>query len=219
MWMADENSQPKIVRLIETYDLDEMAVDLEAKWTRDDQHSRYSIRDLETYFNTAIVKSVFNRVGAVPADYSAEEVYEILTSDDANVADVTFLRTWFDERGVDPDELTEDFLSYHSIYVYLREERGANPPDTPESSPEEVKQQSIDRIDRLERRVEKVCEKTISTLQKADVIPTGALTVRISFDVECPECMTRSSITTYIYHEGCPVCSKEESRLPERRQM
>lgn len=217
--MAPQSSEPKIVRLIEKYDLNEMAVDLEAKWTREDQQSRYSIRELETYFNTAIVKSVFNRVGAVPADFSAEEVYDILTSDDANIADVTFLHTWFEERGVDPDELADDFLSYHSIYVYLREERGANPPATPESSPDEVKQQSIDRIDRLERRVEKVCEKTISTLQNADVIPTRDLTVRTSFDVECPECMTRSSITSYIYHEDCPVCSEEESRLPERRQM
>lgn len=217
--MAGGRSDPKIVRLIDKYDLNEMAMDLEAKWTRRDQQSRYSIRDLETYFNTAIIKSVFNKVGAVPSDFSAEEVYEILSSDDANIADLEFLRTWFEERGVDPQELAEDFLSYHSIYVYLSEKRGVNPPDTLESSPEEVKQQSIDRIDRLNRRVQKVCEKTISTLQNADVLPSGDLPVRVSFDVECPECMTRSSITTYMYHEGCPVCSKEETQSSKESQL
>lgn len=223
--MPDDSRDPKIVRLMEKYDLDGMAADLEAKWTREDGDSRYSIRELETYFNTAIVKSVFNRIGAVPVEYGAEEVYEILSSDDANVADETFLRTWFEERGVDPDELGGDFLSYHSIYVYLRERRGVNPPDTPEHSPEEEKQQNIDRMDRLERRVENVCKTTISTLQRANILPDKDFTVRISFQVECPECMTRSSITTYIYNEDCPVCSgqedlpakKEQSTSPQRR--
>lgn len=206
MFVEMSRRDPKIIRLIDKYDLEGMESDLEAKWTRKGSESRYSIRDLETYFNQAIVQSVFNKIGAVPTDYSAQKVYEILSSDDVSVADETYLRTWFEERGIDPDELATDFLSYHSIYVYLREKRGVNPPDTPDTSPEEEKQQGIDRMDRLNRRVEKVCEKTISTLQNTDVLPEGDLTFRINFHVECPECMTRSSITTYIYNEGCPVC-------------
>lgn len=201
---------------METYELDGMGADLEAKWTREGRDSRYSIRDLETYFNTAIVRSVFNKVGAVPAEYSAEEVYEILSSGDTKIADEKFLRTWLEERDVDPNDLAEDFLSYHSIYVYLSEKRGVNPPDTPEYTPEEEKQQWIDRMDRLKRRVEKVCENSITTLQKAEVLPDNDLTFRISFHVECPECMTRSSITTYIYNEGCPVCLEQGSPPPDK---
>lgn len=215
--MTDGESGSKIARVMEKYDLDGMAADLEAKWTREDPDERYSLRELETHFNTAIVRSVFNRLGAVPAEYSAEEVYEILSADDANVADETFLRTWLDERGVDPDELAADFLSYQSIYNYLREERSVESPATTEYTPEERKQQGIERVDRLKRRAEKVCEKWISVLQRVDVLPEKELTVRIVFQVECPDCGTRSSITTYMYQGDCPVCSTDENAAPEHR--
>lgn len=158
---------------------------------------------------------MFNRLGAVPAEYSAEEVYEILSADDANVADETFLRTWLDERGVAPDELAADFLSYQSIYNYLREERSVESPATTEYTPEERKQQAIERVDRLKRRAEKVCEKRLSILQRVDVLPDSELTIRILFQVECPECGTRSSLSTYMYQENCPVCSADENAVSE----
>lgn len=214
--MVNSNCGPKLIHLIDKYDLDGIIADLESKWTRNDEDSRYSIRDLESYFNTAIVNSVFNQIGAVPAEYTAENVYEILSSDDDKLADEAFLRTWFEERGIDPDELADDFISYYPIYVYLRGERDVESPNTQKHSPEEKKQRSIDRMDRLKSRVEKVCEKTISSLQRADVIPDTDLSVRILFQLECPDCRTRSSIMTYIYNEKCPVCSDSEELPPEK---
>jgi len=159
------------------------------------------VRELETYFNTAIVRSVFNRLGAVPAEYSAADMYEIFSAADANVADETFLRTWLDERGVDSDELAADFLSYQLTYNHLREERSVESPATREYTPEERKQQAIERMGRLKRRAKKVCKKWLSVLQWVDMLPDRELPVRIVFQVECPEYGTRSSIMTYMYHK------------------
>lgn len=56
--MTDANSGSKIARVMEKYHLEGMAADLEAKWTREDPDERYSLREFETHFNTAVVRSV-----------------------------------------------------------------------------------------------------------------------------------------------------------------
>jgi hypothetical protein len=202
----------KIVRSMKKYGLENIGEDLERKWTHENPDERYSIRELATYFNTSIVKQVFkNEVGYAPAELDAEDVYELLSDDDAPEEDVEFARNWLRQNGVDPDELAKDFVSYHTVFSYLRDVRGAESPDKKSSSSKAKKEKAIQRMKRLKHRVEKVATDSIDRLQREDLIPDEDYTVDISFRVRCSNCDRSMGLVQFLREEGCGCGNGDDS--------
>lgn len=205
---------PKIVKSMKKYGLDGMGDDLERKWTQKDRSERYSIRELATYFNSAIVEQVFKDIGHAPAEIDAEEAYELLHDDDAPQEDVEFIRTWLRQNGVDPDELTSDFVSYHTVFNYLREVRDVESPDKKSSDPSGQKENAISRIKRLQRRLETISEGSLRTLRNNEIVPDRDFSIRVNIRVECPNCGRTTSIIKFLRKEGCK-CDTDESDEPD----
>lgn len=222
--MSDENDEeeeklpsgrlPKVLKSSQKYGLEGVGADLERKWTRDDRSERYSIRELATYLNSAIVKQVFKDIGHAPPEMNAEEVYKLLTDDDAPQEDVEFILTWLRQNGVDPDELVSDFVSYHTVFNYLREVRGVESPDKKPSDPSEKKENAISRVKRLQRRLEDVSEKTVETLKNNGVVPDRDFSIRVNIRVECPNCGRTTSLIEFFRKEGCK-CDTEDGDGPD----
>lgn len=128
--MPIRGSGPRIDQLTKRYSIVGMGADLESRCTQTDAETepRKVLDELRTYFNTAIVRTVFAHVGAEPPEHSAEPVYQNLTADDPPACDETAVRTWLDEHGVDPDALAADFVSTRTMYRYLRDQRGHEVP-------------------------------------------------------------------------------------------
>lgn len=146
--------ESRVQRRIERYRLLGMGADLESRWTHThaDDEPHTALEALTTYFNTAIVRAVFARVGDEPPDYTAEDVYRLLTADDPPAADETTVRTWLDDHGVDPDALTADFVSPRAIHRYLRAERDVEIPVLLEHPPEAAQRHDVTAAD-LDARI------------------------------------------------------------------
>lgn len=120
----------RIGRLIDRYGLVGMGTELESRWTstRADSEPLNALEDLTTYFNTAIVRSVCGRNDADPDEDSPEQVYRALTVADPADADTPAVRTWLADHGIDPDALTDDFITLRTMHRYLRAERDLDLP-------------------------------------------------------------------------------------------
>jgi hypothetical protein len=199
----------KIERVMERYGLEDLGAELERRWTHDDPDRRSSVRELEAEFNAAVVRSVFVDVGTAPPEYSAEEVYELLRADDAPAEDAAVVETWLEQHGYDAEEVANDFVSFQSVYTYLREVRDAEAPDT-EASAEERRESAVENLNGLKYRAEKVSERTIASLRNAGVLPDADYEPHISFEVECPACHRRTPLVQVVRRGGC-VCQIEDA--------
>lgn len=210
--MSDDGSggsQPKVERMTDKYNLagGDMPAELERRWSRDDPDKRSSIRELETYFNTAIVKSVLTDIGFAPSDYSAEEIYELLDDDDAPRDKRREIETWLEQHGYDPEEVTEDFVSFQTIYIYLRDIRGAESANQTKT-PEEQREAAIDKVMSLKYRIEKTANNKLSSLRNAEILPDVEYNIRVSIEAECPKCHRRTPLVQLIKRGGC-TCEED----------
>lgn len=83
--MPSGSRESKIARLLDSYGLVGMGSDLESQWasTHADAEPPEALRDLATYFDAAIGRTVCARLDADPPGDSAEQVHRALTVDDA----------------------------------------------------------------------------------------------------------------------------------------
>lgn len=130
---------------MEDYRLIGIGGDLESRWTHThaDDDPREALEAISNYFNTAIVQAVFARAGAEPAEYDAEDVYLILTTDDAPESDDTAVRRWLEDHEIDPEALAAAFVSTRAMHRYLQEERGLEIPVPLEHPPEVARRPEI----------------------------------------------------------------------------
>ena len=153
---------------MEAYGLDGMAAELERRWTHEDDEKRSSVRELETEFNTAVVRSVFVDIGTAPPEYSAEEVYGLL-SGDGPAEDVAVVERWLEQHGYDPAAVADDFVSFQTIYNYLRDVRDAESPDTG-ATPEERREGAVEHLNNLRSRAERVSERIVQVIRRGGCV-------------------------------------------------
>ncbi|MFB6102156.1 MAG: rod-determining factor RdfA [Haloplanus sp.] len=197
--MTGAKQDYKVGRLIEKYGLNAVEDELVAEWTRDDDE-RASLRELAEEFNRRLLRVAMRDASVNPHGRDVTEAYRVLTDDDVSSGVRLQTRRQLEQDGVDVDQLETDFVTYQSIYNFLREYCGAT---YEQPTDDEQVESDLERINRLISRTRAVTEDDLERLDNTDRITVGEHNVFVDVQVYCQDCDSQYSLSELLTNGGC----------------
>lgn len=191
-----KSSNTKVARVIEAYDLEGIAENLEAAWTGE-TGERTSLRDLADEFNETVLEAAVREVGDSSIDLEIASMYDVLQNDDGPEA--TRVRRRLERKGIDVDELTNDFVTHQAVHTYLTKDRNASLP----ADERNLAERRMEAIEKLQGRLSAVTEEALSSLANADEIDRDGYNVLVDVRAVCPRCGADAPIGEVIQNGGC----------------
>jgi hypothetical protein len=189
----------KVGKVIEKYDLEGMSERLERYWVGDTERS-YSLRELAEYFNREVLRVAMERAGLNPPDPDLDSTYEVLTGSDVSTGDLTQKRRELERADIDVDELTDDFVTHQAVHTYLKKGRGVEPPSL---SPTERVEKERETLQRLQSRMEAVADDAVGRLRQTDRMSVGDYEVLVDVRILCTECGNDYEVVDLLSGGGC----------------
>ena len=190
--------QTKVGRLIAEYDLGDIGVELEQRWTGED-HERDSLRTLADVFNRRLLTRAMTDAGMDLLDGEVENVYRLLTDNEVSSGTRTETEARLQREGIDVEALENDFVTYQAIRTYLKDVRDASYEQDDRGGIETVRS----TFDRLIGRTTAVVEQKLQQLQSKDAFSLGTFRVQTANTVYCEDCETQYEVTTLLRRGGC----------------
>jgi hypothetical protein len=169
--------------LIEEYELDDVGLELETRWTRQDD--RWSLRDLADWFNQQLLKQAMASAGVQPVDGEVANNYRVLADDAVSEGDRIQLRRRLEGAGIDVDALLDDFVTYQAIRSYLKDIR------------------NVTYDHESATTTESVVDGQIAQLRSNGDLPIDDFRVLVDVQVYCEGCNTQYKIATLLEDGGC----------------
>jgi len=157
-----------------------------------------SLRELEGVVNRAILRAALRTTDRdLVGDVAS--VYERLTDDDASAGQRTEIREWLARAGIDPAELTADFVSYQTVRTHLR--------DCLDVATDRRKSLSVTdaagTIEWARSRSEGIVGRTLERLDRSGDFDAGSVEVGTVVRVTCTECGKSYPVGTFLDRGGC----------------
>jgi len=190
----------KVARLIAQYDMGDIGAELEQKWTAEGGERR-SLRALADEFNQRLTRKALEAAGVRTVNGEVENVYRVLTDEDASSADRTRLTRRLKRDGVDVDGLTTDFVSYQAIRTYLHNHRNASYDG--DTGTEDQRERANETIQRLQARTTAVAETKLDQLRDTEEFTLGEFRIINDVRVVCTDCNNRYVAGDLLTGNGC----------------
>ena len=110
----------KVGRVADLYGLSDLDRELRTRWTGDGRE-KHSLRELERYLNRRVLAAALRSAGVDTLQGEVENLYGLLTGDDASEGVRVEARRRLERDGVDPESVEDDFVSHQTIHTHLRE--------------------------------------------------------------------------------------------------
>jgi Rad3-related DNA helicase len=194
--------QPKVVRIIEEYDLPNLGGEVEDRWTSPDPENRASLRQLAREINLRLLESALSDTAEQPLDGEVENLYHLLTDDDVSSKARTQARAQIEQYGVDVEQLVDDFVSRQAVHTYLTSHRDVSSPQS-DTSPAERRTDRLQSVQRLRSRLESVTRSVLTKLRAADNLTLGEFSVVVAVRIHCADCGARIPVRTLLESGSC----------------
>jgi hypothetical protein len=179
------------------FDKEEMDSTLVAKWRGENGHDELGINDLEHWFNKQILTLYYQRNGRPDPEYKIDAEYEVLADDDIPDHKRAELVSELEAEGIDAETMTDDFVSYSTIYRHFSEcidaEKGSDDDDNTDTDWER------DGIDLAKENFRDRVTKSLRTLSNKDRL-AGYENAELEFSasLRCDHCPTRVPVETAV---------------------
>jgi len=194
----------KVGRSASRYGLDGLDADLVERWVGEDSDS---LRDLEAYVNTELVRAALERVGESVLQGEADNYYQLLTDDETTEGTRVEARRRLERNGVDVDELVGSFVSHQTIHTHLRQCLDVT--YDRDVAPDERVENARAFLQSLQRRTERITTGTLEQLRDAEVYDLSEFSVYVDLMVSCDACGRVMALADVFENGGC-VCQREE---------
>lgn len=201
----------KVGRLADRHGLDRLNGELERRWLGRGIE-RQSVRDLADYFNRQLLEATLRAADSDVMSGEAEYLYGALTDEDASAARREEARQRLSREGIDPDGLTDAFVSYQSIHNHLTDCLGVSSPVG--GAGERTVDQDRDELRRLRSRVEAVAGSMLDRLDRRTDAGVGDIDVSVRIEARCADCGVRKSLTRLLADRGCD-CAPDADAGPD----
>jgi len=189
----------KTHRAIEKYGIQSFKPELKSKWTGKN-HNKVGIRDLADDFNVKILDEALGNVTL--ESYSTRELYELLTEDDPSNS-AQWAKTELEDKGIDVDEVTDDFVSHTALLGYLKNVLKTESPQRHPEGRERIRSYK-EATEREQKSHKRNLKKRLNILQTKGYIPDGEIDITVKTTVKCPSCGRRMRARKMIDpNDGC----------------
>lgn len=211
--VSDQNSstgghsgrQPKVERLINTYELDDIGAEMERLWTAD-REDRKSLRELAAFFNQQLVRTAMAAEGLETLDGEVENIYRLLSDNEVREADRVRTQRRLEREGLDVDELTSDFVTYQAIRSYLKDTRGAE--YTPNDR--DPLEREAENFKKIRGRTASITEGKLEQLRSSDHLDLGTFRTFVEISVVCEDCGARYEVVELLDRGQCECSSRDK---------
>lgn len=190
----------KIGRVSRRRELEEVDEMLKESWK-----AGSSLRDLEEQYNHHVLEVTMRDADVETLQGEVKNLYRLLTDDDVSAGMQIEARSRLEQHGVDPDTVTDDFVSYQTIRTHLR---SCLEVDTQRESTV-TKSGAKNTVLKLLSRTESITKRTIEQLCTNDLLTVGNAYVTLSLRVSCTDCGEEYSFTRLLERGHCS-CSAEQ---------
>jgi len=191
------STRPKVVRVIDKYDLKDIGDQMVTEWTKPES-TRRSCRELTEFFNIRVLDAALREAGIIWDRSLVEECAAIIKDDAKSVTGYDL-----DSRGVDTDEVGGDMVSYQSIYTYLTEYR-----DTEYEREIDDIRSRVASLQQIETKTETIATGIISHSVTHNQVHGVEPTIEVTVECICNTCGSNTEISAYLRNGGCPACSR-----------
>lgn len=193
----------KVGKIAEKYNAQKMANSLGDMWREEDE----SVREIATTFNIHILNLAMENTGMNNLEGEVENIYRLLKDDDVSKAEQIRAKRRLEQNGLEPDEISTDFVSYQTVYRHLTNCLELQNSDLENS---EAKRAKIEkRIRSLTNRTNLVISKTLKQLSKSFNSGVQKPNVTLSVTVWCDECGTSMNLEDVLTGDQCQCLSDE----------
>lgn len=192
--------QCKIDRVAETRGLGEIDEQLRERWADGD-----SLRELETFFNKAVLRSAMHAAGMETLAGEVSNLYRLLTDEAVSPGKRVDAESRLRRNGIDPSSVTADFVSYQTVRTHLNECLGVETTRDTHLPVNEARNTVL----KLLSRTESVTRRTIERLERQGVLTIRHPSVAVSVRVTCSECNAEYAFSKFLERGGC-ACRPEE---------
>lgn len=189
----------KVDRVIETRGLTDIDDRLQRRWSDGE-----SLRDLEQFFNRAVLQAAMSEAGMETIDGESSNLYRLLTDDEVTAGERIEAESRLRRSGVDPGSVTDDFVSYQTVRTHLNDCLGIQ--TSRESSFTAGEARST--VHKLVSRLESVTLRTIERLCRDETLSIVAPSVTVSIRVACSECNDECAFSTLLDRGSCSCSAK-----------
>ncbi len=192
----------KVATLIKRYDLGEVGIELERRWTGV-EGERDGLRTLADAFNRRLLEAAMAEAGMEPMEGEAANLYRLLTGDAATSGTRTETEQRLRREGINVEALREEFVSYQAVRTYLTEVRGAS--YEPAGGGTATARESVEK---LVGRTTAVVRRRLEQL-RGEELTLGSFRVRTAVTVYCEDCRTQYRAGELLRRGSCD-CGCEE---------
>lgn len=143
-----------------------------------------SLRDLESFFNEAVLQSAMTAAGMDTIDGEPANLYRLLTDDAVTAGKRVDAESRLRRNGIDPESVVSDFVSYQTVRNHLNDCLDVR---TARESTYSVTD-ARSTVHKLVSRVESVTVRAIERLGGEGELSIGDPSVTVSVRVACSEC-------------------------------
>ena len=179
------------------------------------ENEDYSLRDLETYVNSRVLRAAMERADMTVLEGRAEDYYNRLANKEEDSLKHKEARRHLRDAGVAVDEVLDDFVCYQTVRKHLNE--CLSIPTSEDYEPDLRK--SRNQIGAMKSRAEAVVHTEIDRLWRHDALAIGEPDVIVSVKIRCSECGRVYSPATIFDKRGCEcnstVKQSDQASCPE----
>lgn len=197
--------QSKVERIIEKYDLENLGEELARRWTAPEDSD--SLRSLADFMNRKVISAALRETNADVLQGEVENMYRLLTDDEATEGMRVQAKNTLESEGVDVDQLLSDFVSHQAVYTYLTEIRNVSKEANSTNRVDSV----IQSVQKLRGRLVAVIERSLTSLQSTHKLRLGDFDVLVDTQVYCRGCGTQYEVIQLLERGGCDCDTETDS--------
>lgn len=184
----------KVGRATDAYDLPGLNEAVRARY-RDDGAS---LRDLASFINRQILEAALEDApdgafdstrelfGALERDEAVASIHRALTTDGVSPDRQARVRTRLVQHGIDPDAITDDWVSHTTVRSHLRDCLEIDTGSTSELDLDDA----MNTLEWARARCAGVVERVLQRLQASNTVQIASPDVTVSIRVTCTACHT-----------------------------
>lgn len=159
------------------------------------------LRQLAQQFNNLVINAALLDAGEPTLDGEAELLYQLLTDDEVEDAERARARRRLEEQGINPADLTDDFISYRTINRHFEK---CTDRERDLSSEPVTADEALSRVNALKNRLEQVTAKSITEVAQHTDLGTDGSDVDfiVQVNIVCHECGDRMPLRD-LFANGC----------------
>ena len=158
-----------------------------------------SLRDLEAFFNKAVLRAAMTAAGMKTIDGEPSNLYRLLTDGTVTSGKRVDAESKLRRNGVDPDTVADDFVSYQTVRTHLNDCLGVQTARESTLSVTDAR----NTVHKLVSRIESVTLRTIERLCREGTLSIVGPSVTVSVRVACSECNDEYTFSTLLERERC----------------